>query len=177
MARRGSSKSFFQVIVIQIVSSVVVVICIVDVWTGCEIVWISKCFTITVIIVVPRVGRVAVKSLWPQHDFVNVVHTIFIIIDVDVITISVVIMVECLCEGNCKLNVVWYTVAVPIIVSPVNNTIVVVIPCGLLFAPETTCNQLLISIKNTVVVIVRVFTIRNTIVVVIDVVHCWLKKP
>ena len=83
---------------VQIVSSVVVIIRIVYVWTCCQIVWICKCFTVPEVIVIPGVCGIAVEALRPEHDFVDVVHTILVIIDVDIITITIIVVVECLRE-------------------------------------------------------------------------------
>jgi hypothetical protein len=61
------------------------------------------------------------------------------------------------------------TIAVPIVVGPIEDTVVVMVPRGLFFAPETL--QFLVNIKCAIVVIIVVLTIRNTIVVIVNVVE------
>ena len=50
------------------------------------------------------------------------------------------------------------------------------VPCGLFFAPETSCNKFLIDVKNSVVIVIDVFSIRYSIVVIVNIVYLRLKK-
>ena len=85
-------------------------------------------------------------------------------------------MIEWSGDADRKFNVVWNTVGIPIIVSPVNNSIVIVVEWGLFFAPETTREQSLVNIENTVVIIIGIFCIWDTIVVIVHVVKRWFAK-
>ena len=174
LVTRIGSKAFFKNVVIKIISSIVVVVGIVDVRSCRQVVRVCKRFTVAVIIVVPRVCGVAVESLRPEHNFVDIMHSILVIILVNVIAGTVVIVIEWCYEivwQSAKFNGVGNTITVPIIVSPVDDSIVVMVPSGLFFAPETTRELLLVTIEDTVVVIVWIFTVRNTVVVVVNVVY------
>ena len=94
MVTRVGSKAFFENIVIEIISSVVVVIGIVNVRSSRQVVRVCKRFTVAVIVVIPRICGIAVESFWPEHDFVDIMHSILVIILVNVITGTVVIMIE-----------------------------------------------------------------------------------
>ena len=120
---------------------------------------------------VPRVGGVAVKASWPEKDLVLVVHTVFVVVLVKVVSGSVVVVVKRRREVLCQLNGVGKAVTVPIVVGPIHDAVVVVVPCGLLFAPETARNQLLVNVQTAVVIIVRVFAIGDAVVVVVNVVN------
>ena len=103
-------------------------------------------------------------------------HSIFIVINVDIISITVVIVIECLSNGYCQFNSVVYSISVPIIVGPVNDAVVVMVPSRLLFSPETSSYFLLIAVEDSIVIIIRIFSIRDTVIVVINIVHSWLLK-
>ena len=124
---------------------------------------------------VPWVGGVSVKASRPKQDFVFVVHAVLVIIFVKVVTDPVVVVVK-RCDqvvggGWAKFCIVGQPVAVPIIVCPVHNTVVVVIPSGLFFAPETSREAFLVNVQATVVVVIGVFAVWNTVVVVVNVVN------
>ena len=94
LVTRVGSKAFFEDVVIKIISSVIVVIGIVDVRASRRIVRVCKRFTVAVIVVIPGVCGIAVESFWPEHDFVDIMHSILVIILVNVITGTVIIVVK-----------------------------------------------------------------------------------
>ena len=94
MVTRVGSKALFENVVIKIIASVVVVIGIVDVGSSRQVVRVCKGFTVAVIVVVPRICGVAVESLRPEHDFVDIMHSILVIVLVNVVTGTIVIVVE-----------------------------------------------------------------------------------
>ena len=137
---------------------------------------VSDSFTIAKVVVIPRVGRVSVKAGWPEKHFVFVFHTVFVVIFVNVISGAVVVVIERLCDADCKFDVVWNTVAIPIIVCPIDNSIIVVIEWRFFFAPEATREKFLIDIENTVVIVIGVFGIWNTVVIIVNVIQRWFAE-
>ena len=69
-------------------------------------------------------------------------------------------------------------VAVPVVVRPVGDAVVVVVERGLFLAPEATGDGFLVHVvRNAVVVVVGVFTVGNAVVVVVHVVEGGLAEP
>ena len=122
---------------------------------------------------VPRVGGVAVKASGPEKNLVLVVHTVFIIVLIKVVSGAVVVVVERCRDVREQLNGVGKAVAVPVVIGPVHDAVVVVVKGGLLFTPETTGDLFLVNVKSTVVVVIGVFTVGDTVVVVVNVVEAW----
>ena len=125
---------------------------------------------------VPRVRGVSVKAGWPKKHFVFVVHTVFVIVFVDVVSGAVIVVVERLRDADCKFNVVRNTVAIPVIVCPIDDSVIVVIEWGFFFTPEATWEKCLINIEDTVVIVIGVFCVWDTVVIVVDVVQRWLSE-
>ena len=82
-------------------------------------------------------------------------------------------MVERCSDADQKLGRVGKAVAVPVVVSPVQDAVVVVIPGGLLFAPGTSLKLLLVDVQASIVVIIGVFPVRYAVVVVVNVIEAW----
>ena len=137
----------------------------------------SDSFAVSKVVVIPWVGRIASEARWPEHDFILIVHTICVIVFVDVVTETVVVVVPWSneCVDTCVLRLVGPAIAVPIIVCPVENAVVVMIPSGLFFTPETL--ELLVDVRCTIVVVVPVFTIGDTVIVIVDIIELWEQKP
>ena len=125
---------------------------------------------------VPRVGRVPIKAGRPQENFVLVVHPVFIIVFIDVVSNAVVVVVKRRGDAFEQLNSVGQSIAVPVVISPVDDAVVVVVPGGLFFAPETAGKEFLINVQASIVVVVRVFAVRDSIVVVVNVVERGLAE-
>ena len=97
-------------------------------------------------------------------------HAVFVIVLVKVVSGAVVVVVERCRDADGQLHGVGDAVAVPVVIGPVDDAVVVVVEGGLLFAPETVRKQFLIDVEASVVVVVGVFTVGNTVVVVVNVV-------
>ena len=93
MVTRIGCEAFFENIMIKIVSRVVIIVRIVHVWTGCQIVWIGERLAVTIVIVVPWVGRVSIESLRPEKNFILIMHSVLVIVLIEVITNAVVIVI------------------------------------------------------------------------------------
>ena len=100
-------------------------------------------------------------------------HSILVVVFVQVVSSAVVVMVKRSGNAGLQFDKVGYPVAVPVVVSPVHNAVVVVVPSGLLFAPETTREEFLVNVQASIVVVVGIFTIGNSVVVVVNVVEAW----
>ena len=125
-----------------------------------------------VVIVVPGVSRIRSVSTWPKHDLVFIIHPIFVVVWVYVVTKTIVVVIPWSYRmgspSACLLYCIGYSVSIPVSVCPIGNPIVVMIPRALFFAPEA--YQLLICIQYSVIIVVWVFTVWNPIVVVIHVI-------
>ena len=100
-------------------------------------------------------------------------HAVFVVVFIQVVASAVVVVVKRGSDADAEFNGVGDTIAVPVVVGPVHDTVVVMVPCGLLFAPETASDLFLINVQPAVVVVVRVFAIGNSVVVVVHVVEAW----
>ena len=123
---------------VVIFSRIVIVIIIDCVRTCRRIVRVCNSYSTAEIIVVPRVGRFCIESEWPEKYFVHVVHSILIIVNIDIVTSTVVIMVVWSCNRNLSLHKVRDAVAIKVIVCPVYNSIIVMVERMLFFSRETT---------------------------------------
>ena len=103
-------------------------------------------------------------------------HPVFIIVFIDVVSNAVVVVVKRRGDAFKQLNSVGQTVAVPVVISPVDNAVVVVVPGGLFFTPETARKEFLVNVQASIVVVVRVFAIRDSVVVVVNVVERGLAE-
>ena len=120
---------------------------------------------------IPRVGGIAIKAGGPKQHFVFVVHAVFIVVFIKVVANTIVVVVERSRDAFKKFSSVGQAIAVPVIISPVHDTVVVVVPCGLFFAPETTGEAFLVNIQTTVVIVVGIFTVGDGVVVVVNVIE------
>ena len=100
-------------------------------------------------------------------------HAVFVIVFIQVVASPVVVVVKRRSDADAEFNGVGDTVAVPVVVGPVHDAVVVMVPCGLLFAPETPSDLFLVNVQAAVVVVVGVFAIGNSVVVVVHVVETW----
>ena len=103
-------------------------------------------------------------------------HTVFVVIFVKVVSKAVVVVVKRCSDAFQQFLCVGQSVSVPIVVSPIDDTVVVVVPSGLFLTPEAAGQLFLIDVQTPIVVIVRVFTIGDTIVVVVNIVKAWNSK-
>ena len=97
-------------------------------------------------------------------------HAVFIVVLVQVVPCSVVVVVKGCCDAFQQFGGVGQTVAVPVVVHPVDHAVVVVVKGGLFFTPKATGNGFLINVQPTVVVVVGIFAIGDAVVVVVNVV-------
>ena len=119
---------------------------------------------------IPRIRRLLTETRGPEHNLVLVKHTVSIVIEVNVVAQTIVIVVprrDQWCRSR-QFQSIDDPIAIPVIVSPIENAIVIVIPDTLLLTDET--QSLLDDIQNAVVIVVRILAIWYTIVVVVDVV-------
>ena len=166
----------FRVVVIRVNPRVVIVVVIDGVGPGSSVVGVGHGLAVTEVVVVPGVGGVSVEARGPKNHFVFVVHAVFIVVLVNVVACSVVVVVEGCRDVLKQFNGVGDTVAVPVVVGPVDQTVVVVIPRGLLFAPETSGQEFLVNVQTSIVIVVRIFAIRDAVVVVVNVVNAGLTE-
>ena len=171
-----SEVCIFGVVKVKVGAGVVVVVIVDGVRPRGRVTWVGECFSVTEVIVVPRVGRVPIKAGRPQENFVLVVHPVFIIVFIDVVSNAVVVVVKRRGDAFKQLNSVGQSIAVPVVISPVDNAVVVVVPGGLFFAPETAGKEFLVNVQASVVIVVRVFAIWDSVVVVVNVVKCRLAE-
>ena len=170
-----------QIIVLHLVeinvdSGVVIVVVVNGVRSGGSIGGVGNAFAVTKVVVVPRVGGVSIEAGGPKQNLVFIVHAVLVVVLVEIVASSVVVVVEGCGNADQQLNGVGDAVAVPIVVGPVQDAVVVVIPRGLLLTPETTVDQFLINVEASVVVVVGVLAVRNAVVVVVDVVDAGRTK-
>ena len=122
--------ALLKVIPVQISAVVGVVVLVSRVGAGIGIRRIGYARTVTEVVVVPRVRRLTTKPRWPQHDFVLVKHAIGVVVEVDVVSQAIVVVVprgnpRC---GRSQLESVDQSIAIPVVVRPVKNSIIVVVP-------------------------------------------------
>ena len=85
-------------------------------------------------------------------------------------------MVEWCGDAFQQFCCVGQAIAVPIIISPVEDSVVIVVKSRLFFAPETSWKEFLVNVQPSVVIVIRVFSVRDSIVVVVNVVNTWAAK-
>ena len=119
---------------------------------------------------VPRVRGVPVKPSGPEQDLVLIVHAVLIVVFVDVVARTIVVVIKRCGDAHQKFSRVGEAVAVPVVVGPVQDAVVVVVPRGLLFAPETTGKLFLVNVEASIVVVVGVLAVGHAVVVVVNVV-------
>ena len=163
----------FDLIKVRICPGVVVIIGVDGIRSCGGVGWVGDTFAIAEVVVVPGVGGIAVKASGPEQHFVFIVHSVFVVVFVHVVSSAIVVVVERCSDTDQKFGRVGKAVAVPVVVSPVRDAVVVVVPGGLLFAPETSLKLLLVDVQASIVVVIGVFPIRYTVVVVVNVIDAW----
>ena len=74
-------------------------------------------------------------------------HPVFIIVFIDVVSNAVVVVVKRRGDAFEQLNSVGQSIAVPVVISPVDDAVVVVVPGGLFFTPET-AEEFLVNVRR-----------------------------
>ena len=110
--------ALLKVVPINIGAVVSVIVLVSRVGTGIGVRGVRYASTVAEVIVIPRVRRLAVKSRWPQHDLVLVEHAIGVVVEVDVVSQSIVVVVP---RGNPRrgrglLKNIDQPIAVPVII-------------------------------------------------------------
>ena len=167
----GGEVGVFNDVKVNVGARVVVVVVVDGVGAGGGVGRVGNALAVTKVVVIPRVGGIAIEACGPEQDFVFVVHAVLVIVLVKIVSCAVVVVVERCRDADCQFDGVGNAVAVPVVVSPVQDTVVVVVKRGLLLAPETAGELFLVDVHAPVVIVIRVFTVRNAVVVVVNVVQ------
>ena len=115
---------------VQIGAVVGVVVLISRIGPGIGIRGVGNTSAITEVVVVPRVRRLTVESRWPQHNLVLVKHAVGVVVEVDVVPQAVVVVVPGgdPRRGRGLLEDIDQSIAVPVVVGPIENPVIVVVP-------------------------------------------------